>query len=699
MKYNKLQFNKKGAFSLVEVLISLVLISLVMVATAPIITKKITEKTNNGIVYTYNPNNNAKENNLCYITNITNYSSNTESYTSTTKCSEYQFKVPDGVHKINVTLVAGGGGGGGAAGGKIQVNSISTQGPLVNHININGFQPDLLKEVLIKTLVAKGQTGGNKNESCKSEESKCGGRGGDSSMAIMNFKIPENYMRGFNFTSGLQTSTNLNGKLSIEANTNPYVKIITATNSTFNDSNKIQYGINYTSSGYNAYCDLGAARNTISSSGSSKCGIYPPFVQDSVKGEYGRGENDQKTIFADSSGAIFAGGQGGMIKGASTYGSGGTGGYLKLVCPDSPSHLCLVKNALEVSADKSPTQGGGAYVAVDYTIEYPAGAGGGGAGGSSARIIGLDVIPNETYTIRVGSGGQGGTASVSSTAPKAGANGVGGTTSAIYDSNDNLIYMVTGGAGGEGGKVYAAGSYAGQIGKSGRFAPKIISGDANLISNIKLDNKVNENIAGNIGTIPTKAGNSAALSSVNITYPYNQAEPFLTLNSRIDENTDTSDSRSGGFSGYDITSQKSSNITYNGSNISTAYDGLYFRNLLNNKPYYIGGLGGFSGVSQKAGCGGYFMGNFDGRTSFAENSNLINKFVIDNNLYSISKYYTNCNMNSPNGQSAEFIPPIPNSSNLGSAGSGGGGGGYNIQAGSGNGGDGQDGYVMIEWRK
>ena len=44
MKYNKLQFNKKGAFSLVEVLISLVLISLVMVATAPIITKKLPKK-------------------------------------------------------------------------------------------------------------------------------------------------------------------------------------------------------------------------------------------------------------------------------------------------------------------------------------------------------------------------------------------------------------------------------------------------------------------------------------------------------------------------------------------------------------------------------------------------------------------------------------------------------------------------------
>ena len=40
MIYNKTKLNKKSAFSLVEVLISLVLISLVMVAMAPVITKK-----------------------------------------------------------------------------------------------------------------------------------------------------------------------------------------------------------------------------------------------------------------------------------------------------------------------------------------------------------------------------------------------------------------------------------------------------------------------------------------------------------------------------------------------------------------------------------------------------------------------------------------------------------------------------------
>ena len=45
MIYNKTKLNKKSAFSLVEVLISLVLISLVMVAMAPVITKKISDKT------------------------------------------------------------------------------------------------------------------------------------------------------------------------------------------------------------------------------------------------------------------------------------------------------------------------------------------------------------------------------------------------------------------------------------------------------------------------------------------------------------------------------------------------------------------------------------------------------------------------------------------------------------------------------
>lgn len=62
--------------------------------------------------------------------------------------------------------------------------------------------------------------------------------------------------------------------------------------------------------------------------------------------------------------------------------------------------------------------------------------------------------------------------------------------------------------------------------------------------------------------------------------------------------------KSGGFSGFDKTNVKLSN---------NQYDGLYYRGLIDNQGAYIGGLGGFSGLGNKAGCGGYFMGNFDGR--------------------------------------------------------------------------------------
>ncbi len=697
---NTLKINKNKAFSLVEVLISLLLISLVMVAMAPVITKKTTEKTNEGIVYTYNPNNNTINNNVCYITNLSSYSSSTETYTSTRNCSEYQFKVPNGVHKINLTLVAGGGGGGGAAGGKTETKTFQTQGAAVSHTNTQGFKPDILKSITIKNLIAKGQNGKDVNSECNSGDTKCGGRGGNSSVSFLNFKIPEKYIRGFNFTNSLQTPSNLNGKLTIEATTNPYVKITTSETSSFIEANKTQYGIDYGDTSYSPYCNLGSeSRITFTPSGSPVCGIMPPYIIDSVQGDYGRGESGEKTIYTDSQGAIFAGGAGAMAKGSSTFGSGGMGAFLKLVCPNTPTNKeCLVKNTTD-STYTQATEGNGAFVSVDYTVEYAGGTGGGGAGGSAARIIGLDVVPNKTYTIVVGKGGKGGTGGSTSNSPTAGANGTGGTTSAIYDESGNLLYMVNGGAGGQGGSVYDGSSYAGKMGYSGRFAPKIISGDKNLISNIKLDNKLNTKSNSNIGSKPSNAGNSTSLDSINILYPYNDTEPFLTLNNKKDDNPASVDYRTGGFSGFDISSVTYSTVSYNGDNISSAYNGLYYRNLINNYGAYIGGLGGFSGVSQKAGCGGFFMGNFDGRTNGSSNSSLINKFIAGNKLFSVSKYYENCSINSPNGTSAEFVSPKPNSSNLGSAGSGGGGGGYNISLGSGNGGDGQNGYVMIEWRK
>ena len=704
---NTLKINKNKAFSLVEVLISLLLISLVMVAMAPVITKKTTEKTNEGIVYTYNPNNNTINNNVCYITNLSSYSSSTETYTSTRNCSEYQFKVPNGVHKINLTLVAGGGGGGGAAGGKTETKTFQTQGAAVSHTNTQGFKPDILKSITIKNLIAKGQNGKDVNSECNSGDTKCGGRGGNSSVSFLNFKIPEKYIRGFNFTNSLQTPSNLNGKLTIEATTNPYVKITTSETSSFIEANKTQYGIDYGDTSYSPYCNLGSeSRITFTPSGSPVCGIMPPYIIDSVQGDYGRGESGEKTIYTDSQGAIFAGGAGAMAKGSSTFGSGGMGAFLKLVCPNTPTNKeCLVKNTTD-STYTQATEGNGAFVSVDYTVEYAGGTGGGGAGGSAARIIGLDVVPNKTYTIVVGKGGKGGTGGSTSNSPTAGANGTGGTTSAIYDESGNLLYMVNGGAGGQGGKVWnsTSGNYAGENGVSGRNYKMLVTKNVNLFNSLSLDEKLLSSITTLPSTPSFKDENGGAVSNINarrLVYTKLQNQPYLELNTRKASNTNYTGNlanKTGGFSGFDIANVNVSN---------SQYDGFYYRSLVNNQGAYIGGLGGFSGLGTKAGCGGFFMGNFDGRQNAAgaiptndlTRLNNINTFTYNNISYKVSDYYENCSAITPNGTSAEFVSPKPNSSNLGSAGSGGGGGGYNISLGSGNGGDGQNGYVMIEWRK
>ena len=276
----------------------------------------------------------------------------------------------------------------------------------------------------------------------------------------------------------------------------------------------------------------------------------------------------------------------------------------------------------------------------------------------------------------------------------------------IYDENGSLIYMVNGGTGGEGGKIWnsASGAYSGENGQSGRNYQMLITANANLLTTIAMD----EDYLSSLATIQANpdfkdenGGDISNLVARRLTYRKLQEEPYLELNKRKNENEDFTNNvanKSGGFSGFDKTNVELSN---------NQYDGLYYRGLIDNQGAYIGGLGGFSGLANKAGCGGYFMGNFDGRQNAqgtlpndeTTRKNNINTFSYNNVSYNVSDFYENCSTNSPNGQSAEFIPPIPNSSNLGSAGSGGGGGGYNIQRGSGNGGDGQDGYVMIEWRK
>ena len=146
-------------------------------------------------------------------------------------------------------------------------------------------------------------------------------------------------------------------------------------------------------------------------------------------------------------------------------------------------------------------------------------------------------------------------------------------------------------------------------------------------------------------------------------------------------------------------------ITINGTSYNAIYDGLYYKTIIDNATAMVGENGGFNGLSMKAGCGGLFMGNFDGRQYTSTQGKLnhhaafVNKFIVRDTLYNISDYYDNCTMDSLDGQSANFVMPNPINKTYGQAGAGGGGGGYSLLKGPGKGGDGQNGYLMIDWKK
>ena len=719
--------SKSLAFSLIEILMSILIVSLIFVAMAPVFTKKMLPQKNNSVVYTYIGPTNLTYANSCFIADVDFADGNfDETYYVSKDCSEYKFTVPEGVNRINLTLVAGGGGGGGAAGGLLEETTLSTN--TIENTYESELNSDLVKNIKLVYLSATGKDGnsayymGNSsNVFCEKISSGvsagyCGGKGGDSSPAIYDFVVPSEYIRGYNFTNRLNTgATPINVQYSVSNSGGNASLNITRENS---DANKITYGINKTTDSYELFCSMNGTTYLLDDNlFSNICQIPTNNIIDSYKGAYGTYSQDGNSTKVNVN-TIYKGGFGGKnTLSFGYYGAGGMGQSFQVAKCTEGTHYgqsCNIDEANIISLDPDNSDGtvneirkgkiGNASAKI--TIERPGGAGGGGAAGSVVRINNLAVNSGEIYTIVVGKGGLGGKGGVSSSEPLDGTNGTGGTSTSIYDEDGNLIYLVNGGAPGEGGKVWSSSSglYAGKNGVSGRNYKMLVTKNVNLFNSLSLD----ENLLSSITSIPSnpifKDKNGANVSDINarrLVYTTLQNQPYLELNTKNGTNSNYTGNianKTGGFSGFDIDSVNVSNNQYNG---------LYYRNILNGTGAYIGGLGGFSGLGNKAGCGAFYMGNFDGRqdkegtlpNNEATRQSILNTFVLNNRIYKVADYYENCSMASPNGQTTEFIPPKPNSSDFGSAGSGGGGGGYHIQLGSGNGGDGQNGYVMIEWRK
>ena len=459
---------------------------------------------------------------------------------------------------------------------------------------------------------------------------------------------------------------------------------------------------------------------------------------------------------------------GGSVVQAGTCGVGGKGGYLYTEA--NGGSVKTTAGSGELGSDGC----GSVIVATEYAGQSGAGGVGGAAitfknfpvtPGSAYRI----------YVGKGGAGGASGISGLllnkDRNTETAGHAGVGGASVAIYDEDDNLVVMVLGGVGGAGGNIKTPKQdlltnspnpediIPNQI-TSTRQYPILIVGKEYLDQDDKVtrfgtikdsihDDHVtiftNSNAAGNqlsadtgkafrieYNYADTKTVKNEADENVEQLIQSKEAVRLLNLdNSKIyTKNTSTvnfnntadDDKRTGGFSRYARLVSGAANFDNNiysstikvrNTTYTNIYNGFYARYLDETDYMYAGGLGGFSGLGTKAGCGGGFVGNKEGKTKTSGTNNAIfeNTFIVGRsntneanklNAFNVNEYYDGCSLDSPDGQSAEFIKPAVSSIDgeiKGQAGSGGGGGGWSTKYGAGKGGDGQNGYVFMTWKK
>ena len=748
---------KKG-FSLVEALVSMLVIALVFTLAVPFITKKIAVKelTNRdfqGFYYENRPSQDVLG--KCVIATSNNNGGTSITLSDSTRCQAYEFVVPKKVTNMDITLVAGGGGGGGASGGITYEERINSSNKNQAAFVMNF---DIIKKIVIDYMIGQGEAG-QKHSGAKP------GNGGKSGWAIVNHEITRSDLfstsLGNNLTQTFKTSTAtisplfkvgvpyldagenyFTGKIreaifGIARNTAQCSEIEHFIKSHENAGTcdiyyRIAAGSYESSSGFSCKYRGANGSNTetdscanipASSRRSPEQGGIPPAISTNTK----------------INNVQASGGEGGFIKEAGQVGSGGIGASIKC-------------NGSTCSPDIGKTGGKEGGAAIRFIGDFPGRIGAGGGGGVAIKLKDFPVKPGEKYTIYVGSGGAGGAegkkglmneiiakvneySSVNAeSAETAGTNGVGGTSTAMYDEEGNLVVMVLGGFAGYRGDVRdglpASGNYLGitsvtsiyNSGKSVPEFPMIYIGKSykDAVSN-HLDTDF-QTFAGNImvtvnisGDNQFKKGSSTLkrliYNSENHLVPSLLSSNLQDIYRKNNSKPESDDKFQGlgSFVNYETSTDDNNNNSYIYKTPETAtlsiYNGFYARYLNRDEFVYAGGLGGFSGLGTKTGCGGGFVGNLDGKAADG-NSSYKGTFILGANnksrLYSVNTYFDNCNINSPNGQTAEFIAPSISSvegKTLGQAGAGGGGGGWSSEKGAGRGGRGQDGYAFIDWKR
>ncbi len=725
MKKIKYKNSFKSAFSLAEVLIALIIVTAFMVVMAPGITKRVKTKNKESLTFIYQYQDYAANKSgkplRCYASGV----GSAVSFSQTTNCSIYEFTVPENVYYINATLVAGGGGGGSS--GSQSDSSVALKNSVKNYINPDNnytttvtasysgsgnelFLPDFTNAIRIGYLAAKGKDGESAGTAVNSSNVvnlTHGGKGGDSSPLILNHDIPKEYMFGRNYKALLDWQQNINTQATItlgrESDGSMYVAFTNASNGGSTSTNEIKYRID--ASSLAAYCVVGGSSYSYGTTTfNDYCHVLYDNYYPSVPGGGGEKAKQYTEGWGRASGQIIKGGPGGRTVAYMGAGSGGTGQdavVLGTYCNTNGYVSHHVNNYycqnFTTATMSTSTQGQNGGVLIERNSMGMGTPGGGGAPGTFARLLAIPVTPGEKLYIYVGGGGKGGVASPSNRGYSIGSDGVGGVSSAIARGSE-LMYLVTGGnAGGRGGILQYTGTkptnvisdYKNRFGLTGRNFAYIFAGSQDYLNAMHIDDTLMTTAAITSGASLTSYGRI-------LKYPLFDNEPYKTFI----QNTVDRSSWDGKYGGYTISSVNGTSPRIQNSR----YDGLYPRVLINNYlAAYIGGGGGLSLTDGSASCPPYFMGNFDGRTDSAgnyTNATYKNTFTLSNNqYYDINKYFTHCNVSSPNAEEFEIVLPNVLERDYGSAGNGGSGGGFINTQRSGNGANGTPGYVVLDWTR
>ena len=249
------------------------------------------------------------------------------------------------------------------------------------------------------------------------------------------------------------------------------------------DGVTLVWGIRASGGNYGYRATSTAAGNGGAQTSANSCQLYENGVWKSINctGVGIKGTNGNKVESASSTNTATGGSGGGSMYNSSTVIGGGSGGSISSANGYNGSVYGAGGGGATIVFDSSNNvtkgiggNGANGVAEITYDLVYSAAAGGGGGGGAYVELSDISVSSGNTYTIKVGNGGSGGSISTKGSD--------GGESEIVFDS---ITYTLSGGKGGQIGTSATSTTNVIQgIGGSGG----IVSSNVSDTTNIKYKN-------------------------------------------------------------------------------------------------------------------------------------------------------------------------------------------------------------------